>query len=68
MPPADVPNWFCVNAGGSFLAPPRIWEALSKYSFALKTLLQVLVRFAADLVGPGFVLRLITPPENLHLS
>src|SRR4029077_6984461 len=68
-PPADAPNWFCVNGGGWFLTPARIWEALRKYSFALKTLLR---RYSWTspwiLLVPDFVLRLITPPENLPHS
>src|ERR1700757_1221420 len=68
-PPADAPNWFCVNCGGSFLTPPRICEALKKYSFELKTLLRK-YSWASPWIWllPDFVLRLITPPENLPHS
>src|SRR5712691_3216681 len=68
-PPADAPNWFCVNGKGLFLIPARIWEALRKYSFALKTLLRKYSWTSPWIwLLPDFVLRLITPPENLPHS
>src|SRR5438552_13647952 len=68
-PPADAPNWFCVNGAGSFLAPPRIWEAFKKYAFAFNILLRR-YSWASPWIRliPVFVLKLITPPDNLHHS
>jgi hypothetical protein len=62
-PPALPPNWFCTHGG---LARPT---AFKKKSFALKILLR---RYSytspcSELV-PAFVLRLVTPPENLPHS
>src|SRR5258708_18675879 len=57
-PPAVAPNWVWVNGGGSFLAPPRIWEALKKYSFAFKTLFgKYLWASPLGLFVPGLRLR-----------
>src|SRR5258708_1220191 len=62
-PPAFAPNWFCTQGGLDLPA------AFKKKSFALKILLR---RYSCtspwmELV-PVFVLRLVTPPENLPHS
>src|SRR6266481_4210220 len=62
-PPAFAPNWFCTQGGLDFPA------ALRKKSFALKILLR---RYSyaspCNEFVPDFVLKLITPPENLPHS
>src|SRR5216684_8841317 len=62
-PPAFAPNWFCTQGGLDF--PP----ALRKKSLALKILLRM-YSYASPCneFVPDFVLKLVTPPENLPHS
>src|ERR1700687_6243007 len=62
-PPALIPNWFCTHGGRDRPV------ALRKKSFALKILLRK-YSYASPCTEfvPDFVLRLITPPENLPHS
>src|SRR3989454_12745427 len=62
-PPAFAPNWFCTQGGLDFSA------ALRKKSLALKILLRTYsyVSPCSEFV-PDFLLKLVTPPENLPHS
>src|SRR5713101_4403978 len=62
-PPAFAPNWFCTQGGLDF--PP----ALRKKSLALNILLRT-YSYASPCneFVPDFVLKLVTPPENLPHS
>src|ERR1700730_12692652 len=68
-PPAFAPNWFCVKAGALFGCLLRISLALLNGSFAFRTRFRR-YSYASPCkpLLPDFVLRLMTPPENLPQS